>query len=201
MKITILCFLAIAGTTLFLGEIAEAVPVPPCPQIGFADGCNQVITLNSGGTAGIALGTPIPYDGIEDQLVGVINNSGQTVGSITLSGFNIFGFDLDGAGSSNCDLGGPSPFGCPFNFGPTGYEGPNISFSVLNNSSGTVNFLGGLRSGGTTWFSLEEPPTAGSFSVTGVTPGNPVPEPSSLLLLGAGVGVLAAIRARTKISV
>lgn len=198
MKVTILCFLAIAGATLFSGSIAEAVSVPPCPQIGYADGCNQVITLNSGGTSAITLGDSNPYDGVEDQLVGVINSSGQTVGSITLSGNNIFGFDSDGAGSPDCDIVGGSTFGCPYNFGPTGYEGPNISFSVLNNNSGTVNFLGGLLNGGTAWFSLEEPPTAGSFKVDVITPGNPVPEPSSLLLLGAGVGVLAALRARSK---
>ena len=194
MKTTFLLLLATAGATFILGDIGQATTIP-CPQIGFADGCNQVITLNSGGTATISAGDPTPYDGIEDQLVGVINNAGQTVGSITISGFNIFGFDGDGAGSPNCDLGGPSTYGCPFNFGPTGYEGPNISFSILNANTGTVTFLGGLPTGGAAWFSLEEPPTTGGFTVTGV---NPVPEPSSLLLFGAGVAALAVVRARSK---
>lgn len=157
---------------------------PPCPQIGFADGCNAVITLNSGGTASIAITSQPPYDNVEDQLVGVVNNSGGTIGSITISGNDIFGFDGDGAGSSDCDLGGPSPFGCPFSTGPTGYEGPGVTFTITDNDNGIVHFTGGLANGATAWFSLEEAPTTGGFTVTGTTP---TPEPGSLLLLGTGL--------------
>lgn len=196
MKTRMLLFMAIAGATFLSSEMAQAT-VAPCPQIGFADGCNQVITLNPGGTATITGGFPTPYDGVEDQLVGVINNSGTTVGNITISGSNIFGFDGDGAGSPGCDLGSSSPYGCPFNFGPTGYEGPRTSFSIADSNNGTVFFTSGLVSGGTAWFSLEEPATTGGFTVTHV---NPVPEPSSLLLLGTGGALLAAFRARKKLS-
>ncbi len=75
-------------------------------MFGFATlGCNLVITLNSGGTGSVALGpssglgTPNKntFDGSDDVLVGLINNSGQTVNSVKLtSNLTIFGFDGDG---------------------------------------------------------------------------------------------------------
>lgn len=73
-----------------------------------------------------------------------------------MTGSDIFGFDGDGAGSPDCDLGGPSPFGCPYNLGPTGYEGlvnndpmRLVTFLVTNVNQGTAQFAGGLQPGET----------------------------------------------------
>lgn len=163
---------------------------PPCPQLGFANGCNVIITLNSNGTASVSNTGQPAYDGAEDQLVGVINNSGQIIGSVTLSGSGIFGFDSDGAGEpgAGCLVSGGNPFPC-FSGGPfdsSGYGGPNTTFTTTRGdfNTGAVNFTGGLSNGGTAWFSLEEAPSTGGFTVTGTTQ---TPEPGSLILLGAGL--------------
>lgn len=181
-----------AALMLWAAGLASAVSAnPPCPQIGFANGCDAQITLNSGGTATVTLTGQPAYDGSEDQLVGVTNNSGNTIANITLSGSDIFGFDGDGAGEpgTGCLISSGNPFPCFSGgpFGPSGYEGPNTSFSVTDSNSGSVNFIGGLPNGGTAWFSLEEAPSTSGFTVTGTTTGTGTPEPASILLFGTGL--------------
>jgi hypothetical protein len=195
-KVSVLVLFALAFLVFSVAP-ASAGTVAPCPQIGFANGCNLVLTINADGTITTNLGDPNPYDGIEDQLVGVINNYGGTVTGLTLNGSYIFGFDYDGASSLDCDLGGGSTYGCPYDydFGGSGYEGPNTSFTIADYNNGTVNFTNGLAHGGTAWFSLEEPASANGFSAR-IT-GTHVPEPASLTLLGAGlVGLFLSRRKR-----
>jgi hypothetical protein len=72
-----------------------------CPSLGDATGCDLVITITNSGTSvaagpsfSIAGGT---YDGSDDTLVGIINNSSGAISKIDLrSTTNIFGFDGDG---------------------------------------------------------------------------------------------------------
>jgi hypothetical protein len=167
----------------------------PCPAIGWANGCNLILTINSNGTVTPTLGDPNAYDGVEDQLVGVINNSNITITTLQLSGSDIFGFEGDGAGmtGTGCLTNFGSPFPCNNTaYGPTGYEGPNVSFTIGNVNSGTVNFLnGGIAPGGTAWFSLEQPATANGVTVTV----GQAPEPGSMLLIGTGlVGLVGKLR-------
>lgn len=140
-------------------------PTPPfteCPAIGADTGCGILVVINPGGSLTIlADSSQGPYDSSEDSLIGVLNNSGQTVNSIALvTNTDAFGFDSDGL----CTFSFTGSGGCPF--GTTGYEGPNTSFSNISGdfTSGTVNFTGGLRSGASAYFSLEEALTAQSFN-------------------------------------
>jgi hypothetical protein len=96
--------------------------------------------------------TQPPFDGIEDTLFGVRNNSTKSIAAIPLRGSQtIFGFDDDGICAVN-----PRPAGCPF--GPTGYEGPGVTFSSISADlkSGVVNFTPPIPPGGSAYFGLEE---------------------------------------------
>lgn len=93
-----------------------------------------------------------PFDGIEDTLFGVRNNSTKSISAIPLRGSQtIFAFDNDGICAVN-----PHPPGCPF--GRYGYEGPGVSFSGISadQKSGVVNFSPAIPPGGTAYFGLEE---------------------------------------------
>lgn len=174
--ILIVCVaLALCGAQAMADQCSPALPV------GTATGCGVLITVTSVNGSGDAtafgvaiLGNGNPYDGVEDTLVGIQNASGGVLNDIFLSnpGSDLFGFDGDGPCTFN-------PADC---FGPTGYEGPDNTFAVIDGDHGTVNFTVGLANGTGTWFALEGTPQ----SIAGTTP-----EPTSLLLLGSGLISLA----------
>jgi hypothetical protein len=142
---------------LLLATIAVAqAPSPPfqqCPPIGQNTSCAVLITFQKNGIPRIDKDpSQGPYEGIEDTTVGVQNNSNRPIFSISLRGSDIiFGFDGDGL----CAVS-PRPSGCPF--GPTGYEGPGVSFRNISagSTSGVVFFAGGIQPGKSAYFSLEE---------------------------------------------
>jgi hypothetical protein len=165
--------LAVAGLA---APAARAVPppVPPftqCPAVGLDTSCAVLIWIDPTGAVNI-LTDPSqgPYDGVEDTLVGVQNDSPFFIPYLDLSSptLPIFGFDGDGL----C-VATPAPPGCAF--GPTGYEGPGTSFSNIapDLRSGRVNFGpagapictgAGLPPTGSAYFSLEEDLATGAFT-------------------------------------
>ncbi|WP_332026998.1 IPTL-CTERM sorting domain-containing protein [Rudaea sp.] len=175
-----------------VASTASAVPLfPQCPPTGVNTGCQFLITINPGGSLSVAQDTNAPnngpYDGIEDTLVGVVNNSGAPASSFTLtSTVDIFGFDLDGP----CIALAPFATGCSSD--PSGYGGPGVFFSGINGTftSGTVGFTPALANGATAWFALE-----GALTITqiiGLPQAVSAPALSewAMILLGAAFALL-----------
>jgi hypothetical protein len=151
--------LAFAAFAPAAGAAPPSPPFTQCPAVGASASCSVLIVINADGSATV-LTDPSQgaFDGSEDTLVGVQNNSNKAIAGLPLTATvspPIFGFEGDGL----CAGYTPGPTGCPF--GPTGYEGPNTSFSGISSdeNTGTVNFTGGLAAGASAYFSLEGPPT------------------------------------------
>ena len=178
---------------LLICSTAGAWAAPICPTTGNTNSdCGYLITIGAGG---VITGAPVaganPYDGSDDALIGVINNSGAAyTGSFTLTGSGngggLFAFDGDGvctythAGYCNATT--------------FGYEGPLNTFSGINGNGtvGTVNITG-LAAGGNTFFSLEGSPQSIQVNV------GAAPEPASLMLLATGlVGAAGSVRRRLR---
>jgi hypothetical protein len=172
------------GTTSSNGEPhnpvtpnVHAATLSQCPAVGADSGCAILIVINPDGSVTLQTDpSQGPFDGVEDTLIGVQNNSPVVVTSLTLTGVTTpdatFDFDNDGL----CDQTPPPPLplGCPF--GPTHYEGPGTSFTNISadKATGTVNFAG-IAPGGSAFFSLEGAINASSLVILPI----PIPKPAA----------------------
>ena len=147
------------GFTYCVGLFGQT-PTPPfrqCPAVGLDTSCRILIVIDATGAQRILTDASVSatFDGNDDTLIGVVNMSPNPVSSIPLTAAtDIFGFDGDGVCAASIV---PHPAACPF--GPTGYEGPGVSFASItnNNMTGVVNFNPPLApNGGSTYFGLEE---------------------------------------------
>lgn len=181
----------VPAVILVLGMLAISVSPAnaQCPAFGADTACGVVITVtNSGATVNSSTGQG-PYDGNDDTLIGVVNNSNRAITSLDLTSTqNIFGFDGDGIDT----------FGAPGNsIDTTGYGGPNAYFTNRNGSqtSGRVNFItpiaagngacnGSVGSSCTAYFSLEN--ALGGATACSSLLNNSVPKPA-----GGGVSISA----------
>ena len=159
-----------------------ATPTAPfnqCPAVGLSTACSVLLVVNPDRSVTVLRDdTQSPYEGDDDIVVGVLNNSAGPIGDVNInsSGGNvpIFNFENDGiCDPQNWGQGGSGPHvaGCPF--GPTGYEGPNTGFSNISSDlmSGRVDFPAGLNAGASTFFSLEGNPQ--DFAGSPGSPGSP----------------------------
>ena len=140
--------------------VAPTPPFTECPAVGADTSCGLLLDVTDAGVIVLEDPSQGPYDGSDDTLVGVLNQSSTAIEDLTLeSTAPIFAFDGDGICSG---LYGSIP-GCPF--GPTGYEGPGTAFVDIapNFTSGGVTFSGGVPPGATAYFSLEAPLSASSI--------------------------------------
>ncbi len=188
---------------VFQTAASAATPTPPftqCPAVGWNTSCTLLMNVTNTGvqilqdTHATRSGDPVPgtYDGVEDTLIGVFNNSTATISSLPLSSTQTaFGFDDDGiCQDPNSTSGQAGPVvacgtnivhGSNYSGGHypdkdnaldlTGYGGPDGYFTGISpdHKSGTINFITPLAPGATTYFSLEEPLTAGVFCRDSIT--------------------------------
>ncbi len=143
---------------------AQVPPFTQCPPVGVDTSCETLIVINANGSITVLSDLSQPaFDGVggDETLVGVQNNSSSTVNALSLSSItDIFGFDGDGLCGAF-----PAPAGCPF--GPSGYEGPGVTFTVDTVFSGKVSFSPGIPPGGSAFFSLEEEVRTFSVGICG----------------------------------
>src|SRR5437868_6751563 len=125
-------------------------------------GCTILITLNANGSITTTFPNPATsYDnGLDDNLIGVVNNTGKTITALQLSAsVPIFGLEDDGVcaappGWTFSPLG-PNP-NCAIATDPHRYGPAGINFTIFNPNSGIVNFgNGGIAPNSNAFFSLE----------------------------------------------
>ena len=194
----------------FTATVGATPTFTQCPQVGDDTGCQFLIDVTPNGVNVLQDANQGPYEGSEDALIGIKNDSSSPVSSIPIStpGSDTFSFDGDGICDANTEVGNDAPFpaGCqqispvgscdptsgnPCAYAPApgesapdpdnytgsnqnGYEGPQTYFTNVATTldSGTVVFSPALQPGQSTYFSLEEPPSASAINV-GSTPVGP----------------------------
>ena len=200
MKFTTL--LAVGALAVGFGLGTPQANAATCPGTFYSGGdCNLFITFNSDGSI-TTTGPGGTYDGSENSLIGVTNNSGHTLFNFNISDSqNIFG-DME-TGLSGDGISSSSYEGAQYSqingFDNTYYAGPDNYFTILTATSGIVNFINdgtynGLLNGTSSYFSLEYGINLSAPPV--ITTG--VPEPTTFAIMGAGLIVIAVARRRRR---
>jgi hypothetical protein len=189
--------------TLAMG-LMVAAPTPAqanvCPVItdtqGFgASDCNVLLTINADGSvtatnpAGVST-----YDGSDDAMIGILNNSSTTLNHILVHGSAAFGGSFGGMdGDGICETSrfsgaacGSSPQNTTFDYAPDG-----ITLTAISATDGYVDIAGGLAPGQGLYFSLEAPASISSITIS-------TPEPATLTVLGVAIAALGLRRRSRK---
>ncbi len=100
----------------FTATVGAAPEFTECPQLGDDTGCQFLIVASNSGTTIDNDTSQGAYEGADDSLIGVVNNSSDPVTAIPLSapGTDLFGFDGDGICDAFTEVGidAPIPAGC-----------------------------------------------------------------------------------------
>src|SRR6266852_571747 len=100
---------------LWLAPNVASAAFTQCPRVANDASCQYLITVTESETTVELDPTQGPYEGIEDALIGVQNNSGKPLSSLPLSAeSNLFGFENDGLCSPDFSgaTAGPAAPGC-----------------------------------------------------------------------------------------
>ena len=211
-----------AGLLAFAALPAFAAPVsfPECPAVGNdTTGCELLITVTTakgipgyGETATAFTVTtsspdqgPFAYNGSDNTLIGVLNETDTTINDIYFTvapGTGNFDFNQTGA----CEETGGVPIYSP---APAAaqclqgqyqtidlydYASAGVTFLSLNGSFNLASagiFVGELAPDASTWFDLP-----GAITTSEITEVTPTPEPASLALIGTGLSALYFMRRR-----
>jgi hypothetical protein len=173
------------------------------PTVGLATSLAAQYRFNADGSIDTLVdSTVLSTDGIEDTLVGVLNNSGHTINSLSLtgtgiSGEGIFGFEFDGQSTiPNPGTGpGDSYFGQYFD--ANNILLGTVFFTVLADDNGTVHFPG-LPNGGWGWWVLEDQIDFSAPPVVVDPPPVVTPIPAAVWLFGSGLFGLLGINKKRK---
>src|SRR5690348_839022 len=99
--LAVFCGMLLLVPSLFAAACPDATgPSVSAAYTSGGAGCNVVITFNANGSITTTIPNANPYDGVEDTLVGVVNNTAAAIASFNLastSNSQLFGFDGDGA--------------------------------------------------------------------------------------------------------
>ncbi|MGZ4826048.1 MAG: SdrD B-like domain-containing protein [Terriglobales bacterium] len=127
------------------------------------EGCTILITLNADGSITTTFPNPSPsYDqGLDDNMIGVVNNTSKVITALQLTSATVPIFGLEDDGVCDAPPGwtfsalGPNP-NCAIATDPHHYGPAGINYTIFNANSGIVNFgNGGIAPGGNAFFSLE----------------------------------------------
>ena len=113
--------LAVTPAATAVAASAPAAPFTQCPAIGSSPSCEILLVVNADNTVSVVGDPPVgTFDGSDDTLVGIVNDSAAAVKAVTVSGpgSDLSGFDQDGICSGDYGTWTGSS-GCPY--GPTGY--------------------------------------------------------------------------------
>jgi hypothetical protein len=150
---------AVAGAILVptghAGAAAPPTPFTQCPAVGFSGSCKVLLVVEPDNSVSVYDDPNVgDYDGGDDTLVGIVNNSNAPVAAVTVSGpgSDLSGFDGDGL----CTF-----ITCTWQAN-TGYEGPANTFTTDTSQpdSAEVDFPDGLAPGFSSYFGLEGTLTA-----------------------------------------
>ena len=155
------------GTSCATDTVTATVAPPPqfpqCPPVDQDTGCQFLITASDNGTTIANDASQTAYEGADDSLIGIVNNSSAPITSVPLSAPSsavLFGFEDDGI----CNVTAPVPVGCqPIAGSPAGSvcgQGATCTFPAPpGQPAGYVepgNIPGSTQNsyeGPTTWFS------------------------------------------------
>jgi len=189
------------------GFAVSTVDVTPahanvCPIItdtnGFgASDCNVLLTINADGSVtGTNPSGSTTYDGSDDAMIGILNNTSQTLNHFLIHGSSNFGGSFGGMdGDGICEISrfGGAACGNSNTVGSFNYAPDGITLTAINATDGYVDIAGGLAPGAGLYFSLEAP-----ASINDITLVTSVPEPASIALFGSALAALAFWRRRRK---